>query len=173
MAFNEQRINLYFDRFNERFNKVVPNVIAETAVEFYTSKFRTQEWEGIPWQPLSPLYAKNKGAGRGRILTKTGLLQRSIRPSEVSDRRVTISAGGSKIPYARVHNEGLRVQGIRSVRSYTNTNFMGSGRKVQIPAHKRRVDYTMPRRQFMGPSRTLNGLIRARLVAAFNSGNFN
>jgi phage gpG-like protein len=166
-----QRINLYFDRFNARFDQLVPNIVAETAVEFYGQRFIEQNWEGAPWQPLSAKYAAKKTKGRGRILTRTAALQRSIRPSTVSANRVTVSAGGRNIPYARVHNEGQQITGVRKVRTYTNTNFMGSGRRVQIPAHTRTVNYRMPQRRFMGPSRTLNKLIRARLIAAFNASN--
>lgn len=163
------KIDVYFDRFDESFDAIVPNIVAETATEFYKSKFATQEWEGVPWQPLNAKYAARKTKGRGRVLFREGLLLKSIRPSHVGRDRVTISAGNARVPYARAHNEGLHITGVRKVRSYTNRNFMGRGKKVQIPAHTRSVDYRMPKRQYMGHSAQMNELIRARLIAAFNA----
>lgn len=165
----DQQINLWFQQFDEQFNTIVPNVVAETAVEFFKSKFKSQEWEGVPWQALSPKYAANKTQGKGRILFKTSKLMNSINPSFVSAERVSISAGNRFVPYARVHNEGLRVRGVRYVKPFTNTNFMGKGKRVQIGSHARKVDFKMPKRQYMGPSATNNKLIRARLVAAWNA----
>src|SRR5690606_9544636 len=105
----QQQINAWFEKFDHRMETTMPNVIAETATEFFQDRFKTQEWDGVPWQALKPKYAAKKGRGRGRILTASGLLQRSIRPSVVTAQRVVISAGNSKVPYARIHNEGGQV----------------------------------------------------------------
>lgn len=105
MGFSSDKINLWFDRFDQKFAGFA-GVIAETAVEFYRERFEQQNWEGQPWQPLNPAYAKRKTRGSGRILTATGILAGSIWPSEVSVSRVRISAGGRKAPYAKIHNEG-------------------------------------------------------------------
>ncbi|MDO6808096.1 phage virion morphogenesis protein [Zobellia galactanivorans] len=163
------KIDLYFDRFHSDFDNIVPNIVAETATEFFKNRFVEQEWEGVPWQPLNPAYAAKKTKGRGRILTREGKLVNSIRPSLVSVEKVTISAGNSNVPYARVHNEGLHIKGVRKIRGYTNKNFMGKGKPKKIRAHSRSVDYTMPQRQYMGRSAMLNQLMRARLIAALKS----
>lgn len=147
----------------------VPIIVAETATEFFQERFRTQEWDKVPWQALSPKYAVRKTRGAGRILTRSSLLRASIRPSVQTPGRVVISAGNSNVPYARIHNEGLRVKTIANIRPYTNNNFMGKGKKVQIKAHNRSINYKMPRRQFMGASRYLNDAIINRLTAAFNT----
>lgn len=165
----EQQINIWFEQFDQRMFVGVPNIIAETATEFYQDRFKTQEWDKIPWQPLKPSYAVKKGRGRGRILTASGLLQRSIRPSIVKPSQVRISAGNSKVPYARIHNEGLRVKGLVKVKSHLNNNFMGKGKTVKIKAHTRNVDFTMPKRQFMGHSKFLNALLIDRLTKHFNA----
>lgn len=163
------KIDLYFDRFDDDFDTIVPTVIAETATEYYKANFADEQWEGVPWQPLNAAYAAKKTKGAGRILVREGVLINSIRPSSVSAERITISAGGPKTPYARAHNEGLRIKGVAKVKGYTNTNHFGRGKAVKIAAHDRNIDFTMPRRQFMGPSKTANQLIRARLLAAFKS----
>lgn len=147
----------------------VPNIIAETATEFYKSSFTKEAWDNKAWPALSPGYAKNKSRGSGRILTRTGALQASIRPAEVNAERIVISAGSSKVPYARVHNEGLRIKGVAKVKSYTNRNFMGKGKKVQIQAHTRNYDIQFKRRTFMAPSKFANKVIIDRLTKYFNS----
>ena len=166
---NEQKINTFFHRFDSSFTAIVPNVIAETATEFFKDTFKHQSWDGVPWPALNPIYAAKKTRGRGRILTRNGLLLNSIRPSHVAANRVVISAGNSKVPYARAHNEGLRISGIRKVKTYTNTNFMGKGKPVKIKAHTRTVNYKLKQRRFMGHSPLLNQTIKSRLAAAWNA----
>lgn len=165
---NKQKINDWFSRFEHRFESAVPNIIAETATEYFKERFSEQEWDGVPWKPLNTKYARKKTRGRGRILTRTGALMNSIRPSVVDPERIVISAGTSKVPYARVHNEGMRIQSVQSIKGYTNTNFMGTGKKVKIKPHKRRMNFFMPKRQFMGHSKYLNQRIITRLTKAFN-----
>lgn len=163
----EQQINAWFNNFEHRFDSAVPNIIAETAVEFFQDSFKKQAWDGVPWPALSPRYAAKKTRGKGRILTASGILQRSVRPSVVNANRVRISAGNSKAPYARIHNEGLTVKGTAKVRAFTNRNFMGRGKPQKIRAHTRAFNYTMPRRQFMGHSPFLNTILRDRLIKHF------
>lgn len=164
----EKQINNWFSKWEHRFEVGVPQVVAETATEYYKERFKTQEWNSKPWPALSKKYAANKTRGKGRILTRTGALQASIRPSTVTADQVVISAGNSKVPYARVHNEGLRIKGVAKVRGYTNSNFMGKGKKQKIKPHTRNYDIQFPRRQFMGHSRTLNRILKDRLIKAFN-----
>lgn len=163
----QQQIKAWFDQFNRRFHAAVPNIIAETATEYFQDSFNKQAWDHVPWKPLNAKYAKRKTRGRGRILTASGILQRSIRPTLINENKVVITAGNSKTPYARVHNEGLRVTGTRKVRNYTNKNFMGKGKPVKIKSHTRTVNYQMPKRQFMGHSIYLNAAIIDRLKQAF------
>lgn len=164
----QKKLNDWFSKFEHSMEVGVPNVVAETATEFFKERFHKEEWDRKPWPALNPEYAKNKTRGKGRILTRTGMLQASIRPAEVSAVRVVISAGNSKVPYARVHNEGLRIKGVAKVRAYTNGNFMGKGKPKKIKAHTRNYDLQFKRRQFMGHSKYLNQAIIDRLTKAFN-----
>ncbi len=163
----QQQINDWFNRFEHKFETAVPTIIAETATEYFQEAFNKQAWDKTPWEPLNKKYASKKTRGKGRILTASGILQRSIRPTEVTANKIVITGGNSKTPYARVHNEGLRVSGSRNVRNYTNKNFMGKGKPVKIKAHTRTVNYQMKQRQFMGHSIYLNQAIRDRLTLAF------
>ena len=72
---------------------------------------------------------KKKDEGRA-ILVKSGALRRSIRRISVSNKRVTIGSKGKAAVYAGVHNYGLKA---------------GRGK-----------GFTMPKRQFLGPSHTTN-----------------
>ena len=164
-----QQINDWFQNFEHRFEARVPSIIARTAVEFYQERFKTQEWDKIPWQPLSPAYEARKTRGKGQILTASGALARSIRPSLVTAEKVIISGGSAIAPYAKIHNEGLRVQGVVKVRSHMNRSFMGKGKQVQIKQHSRTMNYQMPKRQFMGHSPFLNQILRERLINSFKS----
>lgn len=165
---NIENINAWFANFEHRMREEVPGIVAETATEFYKSKFLTQEWDGVPWENLSPNYAKRKRRSKEKILTANRHLEKSIKPRDITPNRVTITAGSSIAPYARVHNEGLRVRGTRQVKSYTNNNFMGTGRKQLIKAHSRTVNYQMPKRQFMGHSVQLNRLLTRELTQFLN-----
>lgn len=164
---HQEQINKWFETFEHRFNAAVPNIVAETAVEFFQDTFKKQAWDGVPWQPLSPKYAAKKTRGKGRILRSSGAMQSTIRPSIVTARRVRITAGNEQVKYARVHNEGLRVKGTYKVKSFVNRNFMGTGRAVKVKTHTRTVNYQMPRRRFMGHSKYLNQLLINRLTKAF------
>lgn len=168
---NIQRINTGFSRFDDNFRAIVPNIIAETANEFFRDRFKQENWDWVPWKPLSPKYAAKKTRGRGRILVRDGILLNSIRPTTVSPSRVVITAGDSRTPSARVHNEGLAISGVQQVRSFTNKNFMGKGKPVKIKAHQRRVNFKMPKRQFIGTSPYLNAVLKERLTLAWNARN--
>lgn len=165
----QKKLNAWFSKFEHRFDSAVPRLVAETAAEFFQDRFKTQEWDKVPWPALDPKYAAKKTRGKGRILTATGKLRGSITPTVVNARRVVISAGSAQVPYARVHNEGLRIRGVANVRGYTNTNFMGRGKPVQIKPHSRRYDIQFKERRFMGHSKYLNRAIITELTAEFNS----
>ena len=166
---NELNINEWFEQFEHRFEKAVPNIVAETATEYFKDRFKksNEDWDKKKWQKLNPRYAAKKTAGKGRILTRISALSGSIRPTTVSPQKVTITGGDQNVKYARIHNEGLRVTGSFKVKRFTNSNFMGTGRAVEIKAHTRNVNFKMPKRQFMGHSRYLNAIMRTRLIKVF------
>ena len=87
---------------------------------------------------------KKKDEGRA-ILVKSGALRRSIRRISVSNKKVTIGSKGKAAVYAGVHNYGLKA---------------GRGK-----------GFTMPKRQFLGPSHTTNkrivNLIKKKIKKGF------
>lgn len=168
---HEAYINNWFATFQHRFEVEVPVIVSEEATKFFKARFepQNQDWDGVKWQALSPAYKKRKKRNKDRILYASSNLQASIKPSVVNQRRVVISAGNSKVTYAQIHNEGLRVTGTFTVKEHTNTNFMGKGKRQLIKSHQRKVNFKMPQRQFMGHSQILNRVLTDRLTAFFNN----
>jgi phage gpG-like protein len=163
MSENLNKIELWFDKFDEQFS-ATPGIVSETAVEYFKERFIQKNWNGVPWAPYKN---KKREPSKGSLMMRTNNLFSSIRPSLVSPEKVVISAGSPKVPYARIHNQGGRVRGIQYVRPYTHPNLLGKGRR-QVRGHARKMDYMMPKRQFMGYSGTLNERILERLKRHFN-----
>ena len=121
-----------------------PSIVGNEAVSFYKKSFQKEAWGRVKWKEVSRRERDNvKGADKtSAILTgKTGDLGRSIEIKEKNIGRVVIwtnpDSFSSKVPYGRVHNEGLRA---------------GRGK-----------GFIMPKRQFMGYSEELNQLIIDKL----------
>lgn len=134
--------------FKELFANYAPTIAGKTAVSFFKKNFQNEAWGRVRWKEVQrriPGTNANKYAAKRhparttrKILTgDTGDLARSIEIKSVSNGQVVIwtapNAFGSKEPYGRVHNEGLRA---------------GRGK-----------GFIMPKRQFMGESDELNALI--------------
>ncbi|MGB4776139.1 MAG: phage virion morphogenesis protein [Daejeonella sp.] len=171
MASNSEKINTWFQRFAHRMNIAVPGVIAETATEYFKESFTRKNWDNRPWQETK------KTVNRGSLMVRSGQLLNSIRPALISAPKVTISAGSSKVPYARVHNEGAMIS--RAARSETfKRNRIGKGKntgrfKKGTTASQgftfKAFTYKMPQRQYMGHSAILNKRIIQRIKTIFNN----
>jgi len=137
----------------------LPALIGNTATNFYKDSWNR---EGYIDQGLTRWPKRKRTSGKARrTLVKTGRLRRSIRYS-ASGTRVTIY---TDVPYAQVHNEGGKVTGTQSVKAHTRRNKKGSG-NIKVTAHTRRLNYTMPQRQFMDiPGQRPSRLLERRLVA--------
>lgn len=138
----------------------VPDIIAETAVEYFQDTFRKKAFDGTPWPNFSPGYRHRTN---GSLLIDSAALLNSVRPSLISRDLVIISAGNEKVPYARAHNEG----------------FVGS---VVVPAHKRTskkgkaysvkqhsMSMRLPQRQFLGDAKELQQQLHYRIEGFINS----
>lgn len=148
----QQRISEMKEQFGELFDRYGLTIVGNVAVSWFKKNFQNQAWGRVKWkevqrrQPGSKAYKYNAKHHPARTTRKiltgdTGDLSRSIEIREAKNGSVTIwtnpSAFGSKEPYGRVHNEGLRAG-------------RGSG-------------FTMPRRQFMGEDPELDALIVSKL----------
>ena len=160
----QQRLHEMRKQFGDLFDRHGLQIIGNVAVSWFKKNFQNQAWGRVKWKEVqrrTPGTKANRYAAKHhpaqttrRILTgDTGDLGRSIEIREVSPSErgaggsITIwtnpSAFGSKEPYGRVHNEGLRA---------------GRG-----------AGFTMPRRQFMGESPELYDLIIRKLEEKLKS----
>lgn len=161
------KLNAFFTKFEENVKHEFPDMVARTAVSFFRGEMRSKSWDGVPWQPYGN---KKREPKRGGLLMRDNNLFNSIKASHISPSKVTISAGNNiNVKYARIHNEGGLVAGTRKIRGYNNNNFMGKGKPVRIKAHSRTVNYTMPKRQFMGKSNLLLEEIKTRFKNNFKT----
>ncbi|MEG1464784.1 MAG: phage virion morphogenesis protein [Mucinivorans sp.] len=146
---------------SENVRRVAPVIIAQTAVEHYKERFTKKEWDGVQW------VAAKDPPSYGSLMVRSGALMSTIRPKVISDNEVIISAGGAKVPYARIHNQGGVIQhpGGTASRKIDNRFVWVANNKIagqdlpRTKAHK----ITIPQRQFMGYSKILNKKILERL----------
>lgn len=149
----------------------LPNRIAAEAVRFSKDRFRAQNWiDNItePWAKRKINRGSKQRQRRGILIDKARLF-RSIRKVYASAQVVII---GTDVEYAQAHNDGLRIRATQSVRQMTrraHTRVRG-GRREQVSAHtvsahKREVNFKMPRRRFIGASAALNTKV-TRLITA-------
>lgn len=166
---NQQNLQDWFANFEHRMNSEVPSILAETATEFFKESFVTKSWDGVPWSDTK------KPVSRGSLMIRTAQLMGSIRPSHVSADKVTISAGSSKVPYAKVHNEGGLIPRKPRSETFQRNRFSSGKQKGKFKGGTtsgqgftfKESSFTMPKRQFIGHSANLNIIIAKRLMAHF------
>lgn len=167
----QDQINNFFAEFNKFFDEAAPLIIEETAIEYFKESFISKSFDGEKWPALS----KNYKPKRGSMMVRTSALVNSIRPVVTTPSRVLISAGNSKVSYAKVHNEGGLVT--RNTRSETFVrNRFGKGikkgkfKRGTTPGQGftfKASSYNMPQRQFMGHAKELNQRIINRIKAQY------
>lgn len=175
-----QDLAAYFATLPDVIMNEVPDIVAETAVEYFKESFDKKSFNGNPWAPAK------KPRSNGSLLVDSGTLVNSIEPRMITPERVIISAGHTKAPYAMAHNEGYT--GSVRVEPFTRTT---EGRSVDVPTHTRKGKtikahtwnipggeqqvkaftrkMNLPQRQFMGMSDELNQLIRDRIEKRIQS----
>lgn len=155
-----------FTRILDNLSRVYPTLpgrAATVAVNFTKERFRDEAWLDVTknkWQPRK--HSKNARDRSRKTLTKTARLKRSVRKDRVTPNYAIIAVGGTGINYARIHNEGGRVNETVKVRAHSRNR---AGRTEQVKAHIRKVDFIMPKRQFIGNSVTLDKRIQLQLTA--------
>jgi phage gpG-like protein len=186
--------NFDLNKIEKHFKEVIkyaPAMLGNDAVNFFLDRFREQAWLGSyrePWKQRKEITKwgitpRNKGRA---LLVDTGRLRRSIRVTDVHFGAVTI---GTDVPYAKAHNEGMRLGFIQTVRRHTRKiNKTGIVKKTTLKTrstikwgkintgyttvkqHTRRVNADVPRRQFMGYSQYLDKQLQRRLMAELMKG---
>lgn len=84
----------------------------------------------VPWPKRDP----DKDPGRA-VLTDTTFLRKSIHVLNEDESSITFS---THVPYAAVHNFGLRIRGIQYVRAHHRTS--KAGKRYQVQNHARKID---------------------------------
>lgn len=154
----------WFDELDFTMDHRVPEVIAETSTEYFKERLIQKNWDGKAYPKYNPNdNNKRKEPTAGSLMMRSNNLFSSIRPGIVRPDLVVVSAGGGKVGYAKVHNQGLRVRGVQYVRPHYKKNFMGKEKGAHIKGHSRKIDFKMPKRQFMGRSAANHQQIRTRL----------
>ncbi|MGY0034432.1 phage virion morphogenesis protein [Pedobacter sp. NJ-S-72] len=143
------------------------------AVNFTKERFRKQSWIDTadePWKKRKPPKRGARKDGKRAVLVKSGRLMRSIRKIMANSDRAII---GTDVPYAKIHNNGGRVKATASIGEYRKKAYRRkahtrtrSGRSESIKAqtiaahtvkaHKRKINFVMPQRQFLGSSKELS-----------------
>ena len=136
--------------------EAVPEAVASTAKRYFLERFSEKAFDGEPWKPWGKRY-------RGTLLVQSGALRKSIDVDEISARRVVITAGGDRVPYARAHNEGF--SGSVVVRSHERVS--KKGKPYVVKQHTRKM--LVPRRRFMGESHELETLIKKDVEQLFKN----
>lgn len=168
------------DKVRKLFGRTLPLLIGSEAEKHFKESFRKQGFTdgSLKAWPARKLAGTKKKYSSG-ILIASGNLKRSIRVIQNRDGIVWISAGNQHVPYARIHNEGGTISKTVTIREHkrqiTKKMKVGSSslktkkstsrkRKVTtgyatVHQHKRKMNLTIPQRQFMGESRMLNAEI--------------
>jgi phage gpG-like protein len=158
----------------ERKLSQLPAIVGNEVVNYSLDAFEKQSWEGKAWDKRK----SKKDTGRA-LLVKSARLKRSIRIIRSTLNSVTV---GTDVPYARVHNEGERIN--RQARSETfvrNRYLKGPKSKMfgGMGAFKKGTkegeglsfkaySYNMPQRQFLGNTPALRARIRKVVIEHMN-----
>lgn len=142
----------YFSRLADNLMTDVPDIVAETATEYYKETFSKKGFDGNSWPPAKT--PKKTGS----LLVESGALVNSIRPAIIEPHRVVISAGDDKVNYASAHNEGVNEN--VTIPAHTRRTKKGP---VNVKQHTRPM--RLPKRQFMGASNELAAKLVERIEA--------
>lgn len=156
--------------------KKMPKLVGNDVVNFAKDNFKRQGFLGDTLQMWPKRKTKTKWGitprNNGRaILVDKARLKRATRVTQADWSKVIVS---NSTPYARAHNEGLRIGVIQQVKAHRRkrkeNNLYGNKRKkiasgvTFVKAHKRRVNMKLPKRQFLGNSPYLSRNIQRTIA---------
>lgn len=122
----------------------IPVLVSNNSKNFFLQSFRNQGFTDNSLEKWQKRDNRSRRSSGRAILVDTGTLRRSIKVSQSSFNKIVIT---SNLPYAAVHNYGLKA---------------GRGR-----------GFKMPKRKFMGNSKKLNqqniDIIKSELTKIFKA----
>lgn len=131
------------------------SIIEGEGLRFINKNFRDQGFNDNGLKKWDERKRNDHREGRA-ILVDKGFLRNSF-----SARRERLSViFKSNAVYAQIHNEGGKITGTQSIRSFDR---LRNGRTERVKAHSRTVNTEIPQRQFMGKSAYLDGKIRDKI----------
>ena len=173
---NDQPFKVPFEEFVKRFRDFktnrFPRQLGTEALAVWAENFDRGGYTDktfVAWKPrkgeANGRHADGRQQGRA-LLIKSGAMRRTLRVQYAGPTMVRWTAGNQDVPYAQLHNEGGRVAATVTVKAHTRRRTEEdevsgpSARKAkfvkittgksEVKAHTRKVDFTMPQRQFMG-----------------------
>lgn len=174
----DNQLRRIFKKYEDKIDKA-PALVAETALEHFQNSIISKQWNGKPYEPYKN---KKREPSRGSLMNRTSNLLRSNKIVYVNPTGARLSAGSSKVPYARVHNEGEIIQHaprttIVTHKEYTRGKYKG---KTLFARNNEKASYSqrasvgayvvkMPTRKFMGKSPSLIRDIKNRFKTNFKT----
>ena len=139
----------YLRKLNElqKLYRKFPDMAGITAVNFSKDRFVRKNWlDETPkqWEPR-----KRKAPGSLMVGKGSGRLKKSIRRTKVTRNSVTIA---TDVPYAQIHNDGGVINKTVTVKAHSRKR---KGRSENVKSHRRKMNTTLPQRQFIGESKML------------------
>lgn len=131
----------------QKLRRNFPAMAGIEAVKFSKDRFVRKNWVGQSSEPWDP--RKRKAPGSLMVGKGSGRLKRSIRVTQTTANSVTI---GTDVPYAQIHNEGGVIDKTVNVREHSRKR---KGRSEKVKSHRRKMNTTIPKRQFIGESTML------------------
>ncbi|GLB51719.1 hypothetical protein NBRC110019_07580 [Neptunitalea chrysea] len=116
-------------------------------LQWFDDSFKNQGFTDAAFEAW-PKRDPDKDPGRA-ILTDTTFLRRSL---AVLNEDATSMQFGTHVPYAAVHNDGLRVRTVQNVRGFHRNR---KGKREQVKPHTRRRDTKYKQRKFIGESKQM------------------
>lgn len=162
----------------------LPRLVGNEVVNFAKDSFRRQGWLGNSFEPWPARKSQSKWGktprNKGRaLLIDTGRLRRGTRVMNADWSGVRVA---NDVPYAKAHNEGMRLGIIQTVRAHRRKRQQNSitgarGKRIAsgvtfVRSHTRKVNQKLPKRQFLGNSpyltRNIHRLISSQINKALN-----
>jgi len=117
-----------------KLKQTLPKIVANETKNYFLKSFETSSFGGKAWKEPKRKQMKGSSRNQSKTLVQSGALRRAVAQSLVSAtfERIMFKVDGTVVPYAIVHNEGLRA---------------GRG-----------AGFQMPKRQYMGQTNELSNI---------------
>lgn len=118
-------------------------------LQWFDDSFQNQGFTDTSFKAWDKRKEPDKRPG-GAILSDTLFLRKSLAVMGENENQI---AFGTHVPYAGVHNNGLRVRAMQNVRAHHRTS--KNGKRHQVKPFNRKLDIKFPERKFIGESKQM------------------